>query len=256
MLTFIRPANSLPGLDWGQTTKGGGVSSFGESRKGGLAFQQNTLNLATHVDDLPDAVIENWRRFEAATPWSRKSVATCQQVHSDKILEVSSGNHHLLEADALISRRPGLAVGVFTADCIPILVADAEHRHVAAIHCGWKGVAANLAGKTITQLVETDDQRRENLLVWIGAAIRCDSYEVGAEVALQFDTSVYRASKPGKFQLDLVKAVKQQLLTAGITKLNIEDCQIDTYTSNKDIFSYRADGKNTGRMMTFVGFLG
>ena len=170
------------------------------------------------------------------------------------VLEASEGGHHLVEADAIISRQPGLAVGVFTADCVPILVADPLLKHVAAIHCGWKGVAANLTAKAIAQLVATDKHAPERLLVWIGAAIQCQSYEVGPEVAQQFNQSVFTDGKPGKFQLDLPKAIHQQLLNVGIHSKNIEDCSIDTYILNKKFFSYRADHHHTGRMLTFAGF--
>ena len=256
MLEFIRPKRAITDLEWGQTTKGGGVSDFSVNGDPTLlAFRQNTLNLATHVHDDPKAVDENWRRFSKASAWSRETVATCQQVHGASILEVSTGGHHARDADALISRQPGLAVGVFTADCVPILVVDPGKREVAAIHCGWKGVLAKLADKTITQLVGGDDDRRSELLVWIGAAIQCDSYEVGPEVAQQFDESVYKQGKPGKFQLDLPKAIHDQLQQSGIVNFNIENCSIDTYTFSKSVFSFRADAKKTGRMMTFVGFL-
>ncbi len=256
MLTFIRPTRTIANLEWGQTTRTGGVSDF--TIAGDLTStvaRQNTLNLATHVEDAPDAVIENWRRFANASAWSRETLATCQQVHGSEIHEATSGGHHAIEADALISRQPGLAVGVFTADCVPILVVDPKYREVAAIHCGWKGVLANLTEKTITQLVQGDDSRRSSLLVWIGAAIRCESYDVGPEVALQFDESVYKPNNFGKFQLDLPKAIQYQLQQAEISKTNLEDCGIDTYVSNKNIFSFRKDAKKTGRMMTFVGFL-
>jgi len=255
MLAFIKPKLTLPDLDWGQTTKVGGVSGFGESKKDKIACQQNTLNLAPHVNDSPTALFENWRRFEQASLWSRQTLATCQQVHGTTVLEVTAGNHHPHAADAIISRTPGLAVGVFTADCVPILVVDPVLRHVAAIHCGWKGVAANLTAKTIKQFFKVEDYRQERLLIWIGASIRRESYEVGPEVAHRFDESMYQRGKLGKFQLDLAKAVRHQLLTVGIQQKNIEDCQIDSYTSNKTTFSYRADGKHTGRMLTYVGFL-
>lgn len=256
MLEFIRPSRLLPNGTWGQTTKRGGVSGFGESCNEAFPFQQNTLNLATHVNDAPKAVSENWRRFALASPWSRETLATCQQVHGTEILEVSEGGHHHQNADALISRMPGVAVGVFTADCVPILIVDPERKHVAAVHCGWKGAAAKLTMKTIDQLVGDAATRRKTLLVWIGAAIRCESYEVGPEVALQFNEMEYEGGKPGKFQLDLPKAIRHQLLAAGISTNHIEDCSIDTYASNKILFSYRADGQNTGRMLTFAGFLG
>jgi len=256
MLEFIRPSRLLPNGTWGQTTKLGGVSGFGESCNEAFPFQQNTLNLATHVNDAPEAVAENWRRFALATPWSRETLATCQQVHGTEILEVTEGGHHNQTADALISRIPDIAVGVFTADCVPILVVDPERKHVAAIHCGWKGAAAQLTMKTIDQLVGNAAARRQTLQVWIGAAIRCESYEVGPEVALQFDKTEYQAGKTGKFQLNLPKAIRHQLLAAGINKNHIEDCSTDTYTSIKRCFSYRAEGGNTGRMLTFAGFFG
>ncbi len=256
MLKFIRPERKIADLDWGQTTKVGGVSDFsGSEISSSVAFRQNVLNLATHVQDDPLAVDENWKRFGRASSWSRETIATSQQVHGDEIFEATSGGHHQVHADAIICRQPGLAVGVFTADCVPILVADPDYREVAAIHCGWKGVAANLTGKTISQLVGTNHSRRSGLLVWIGAAIQCDSYEVGPEVASRFDKTMCKRGKPGKFQLDLPKAIHHQLLDADLHNSNIENCSIDTYILNNIVFSYRADAKMTGRMMTFVGFL-
>jgi len=240
------------------------VSCFGDERRPSKpigilpekskAFQQNDLNLATHVNDADSSVEENWKRFKQHSKWSRTTLATCNQIHSSIISEVKTGGHHNLNADALISRTPGIAVGIFTADCVPILLVNPKKRHVAAVHCGWRGVEKRLVSKTIEQLIGTDREAIKTLIIWIGASIRCDSYEVGPEVANLFNTSVYTPGKPGKFQLDLVKALRLQLLEAGALNVNIEDCNIDTYKCNDSLFSFRAEGGKTGRMMTFVGF--
>lgn len=247
MLEFIHPSRSLPDLSWGQTTRQGGVSTFSSSCN-------KVLNMASHVGDDPSAIEQNWLRFTDASQWSRQRIATCDQVHANGILEVTRGGHHCLEADALISRTPGLAVGIFTADCVPILVVDPLLREVAAIHCGWKGVASRLTEKVINELIAGKEERRSALLVWIGACIQQKSYEVGPEVAVQFDASFTKHGLLGKFQLDLPKAVLLQLLSSGVREANIESCGIDTYSSQSLLFSYRGERQKTGRMMTFIGF--
>ena len=248
----FRMGPALPGVSWGQTTRLGGVSTgvYGD------------FNLADHVGEAPAITTANWQRFAELTPWRREQLATVQQVHGSDILEVDRGGAHQIAADALISRQGGLAVGVYTADCLPVLLVHRAAGVVAAAHCGWRGVAARLAVKTLRQMLQPNRAEAPpsaelvgGVRVWLGAGIAACSYEVGEEVAGQFASQVLRKRAAGKWELDLGAAVAEQLVAEGLADEQLTRSSADTYTDS-DLYSYRRDGPVTGRLLSWVGLSG
>jgi len=220
----------------------------------------SSLNLADHTGDDFTAIAKNWQLFSKTSGWSRGDIATCRQIHGEEIVQVNNGGHLDVEADALISLKPGLAVGVFTADCTPVLIACPSSRAVAAVHCGWRGARADLASKVVNRMHELTSSHPSSYHVYIGAGIAQCSYEVGAEVAEQFlslpinGDRVDPSPKPGKYLLDVGGTVIDQLLVAGIRLANIDYDVRDTYSQPELFFSYRRDGASTGRMLAYVGW--
>lgn len=182
------------------------------------------------------------RRAAAPAP----EVAWLRQVHAAAVLEAAAGQCG--EGDALVTRRPDLALAVATADCVPILLGAADA--VAAVHAGWRGVAAGVVTAAVARL--GGDARR--LTAWIGPAIGACCYEVGYEVA----APVAAASAPeilspgprGRPHLDLVAAVWRQLEEAGVgAVLPLLRC---TRCDAERLWSYRRDGPGTGRNWAYV----
>ena len=245
----LRPPWTLPGLAACQTTRRGG---HGEP-------PYASLNLAHHVGEPQEQTAQNWLAVEADLGWGRGEIATVEQVHGSRIVRATTGGHRgEVRADALISLDPGVAVGVFTADCVPLLLAATDAggrvRGVAAAHCGWRGAAAGLAAATASELAGASQTRTHDLRIWIGAAIGGASYEVGPEVAERF-ADIYRTRGEGdRWHLDLAEALRGELLGAGVRDEHIASCGLDTYTEPELLFSYRRAGGSTGRMLSFIGW--
>ena len=243
----IGPHGTPPGVSWGQTARTGGAS--------GAPYA--SWNLAAHVGDEAVSLRENWRRLARRTGWSRDGLATCRQVHGREIVTVERGGHHDVAADALVSATRGVAVGVFTADCVPVLLAAPTRGVVAAAHCGWRGAAAGLASRVIDRLVSEYGCEPTDLHVWLGASIAQRHYEVGGEVAARFGGSrTEPTGTRGKYLLDVAGAVADELLGAGVPRDRLERCALDTYGDAGSLFSYRRDGAATGRMLSYVGLPG
>jgi hypothetical protein len=175
----ILQARPLAACGWvvhGFSTRAGGTSKLEEER---------VLNLGYTKWDSHGAVEANRRNFLAALGADEMALVTLRQIHSDIIHEVTTPEHSL-RGDALITRAPGLLLAVQTADCIPILLADAKHCVVAAVHAGWRGTLKRIAAKTLGRMRMLFGTRPADVTVALGPAIGRCCYEVGPEVVQAF----------------------------------------------------------------------
>lgn len=172
-------------------------------------------------------------------------ITIVKQIHSHIVLDASRVET-TTEGDALVSAEPGILVGVKTADCVPILLADVSLRVVAAIHAGWRGTAAHIVAAAVRELTLKWGSRPANLRAAIGPAIGPCCYEVGPEVARQFGISV---SEP--VHLDLAALNRRQLRESGIT--NIWKSAECTFCAAGRFFSFRRERERAGRMVSFIG---
>ena len=232
---------SLSGVRWAQTRR----------HEGSSPDPYGGFNLAPHVGEDTADTADNWRRLRRLCGVGRAEVATCRQVHGTRILRVDRGGHHHQEADALFSLSPGLYVGVFTADCVPVLYA-AGGRGIAAAHCGWRGAAEGLAGETLAVLAKAARVPVTAIDVWLAPSIRQCSYEVGAEFRDRFAAAHLRPRIGGKYELDVAGVVTADLLDAGAAAHRIRVSTVDTF-SDLTCYSYRREGSPAGRMLSFVG---
>jgi len=158
------------------------------------------------------------------------------------------------EADALWTGATDVSVGVNTADCVPILLVDPDGHRVAAIHSGWRGTEAEIAGAGVEALVARG-AKPARLLAAIGPSIRMCCYEVGDDLAERFVARFGRAvvaSDGGKPHLDLPKAVSMTLLGRGLREGNIEVLPHCTSCEAGDFFSFRREAGVTGRHLNFA----
>jgi hypothetical protein len=166
--------------------------------------------------------------------------------------------------DAFVTNKPGVAIGVRTADCVPILLYDPVKRAVAAVHSGWKGTILHIAQGVIIAMRQEFGTRAEDLRVVMGPAIGPDSFQVGGEVAEKFKASgfpmdlVWSFRGPGDGSpmsggqhIDLFKANRWLLEQAGVPAGNIQECGIDTYTTQA-YFSARREGFDCGRIINAI----
>jgi YfiH family protein len=160
-----------------------------------------------------------------------------------------------VEGDASMTELRGAALGVQTADCVPILIADRSGRAVAAVHAGWRGTAARIPYKTVMDLVQEHDMSANDLVAAIGPHNAVCCYEVGEEVVEAVGDPSAFVSRPdwAKPHFDQARANKNQLLEAGIPEHQIVVSNLCTQCRADLFFSYRRDRQRTGRLLSVIG---
>lgn len=212
-----------------------------------------TLNLGGKWGDDPAAVVENRRRVAAAAHVAVEGFRVARQVHGRAVVDADDVDAPTLastEADAVIATETGLVPAILTADCVPILLADDRGR-VAAVHAGWRGTVAGIVGEAVARLVERGAERAQ-LRAAIGPSICADCFEVGDEVAAQFDTFFVQRNKNGKALVDLWSDNARQLFAAGLAAERVEILGRCTMHEADDFFSFRRDGAGIGQMLSFI----
>lgn len=166
---------------------GGGVRHGFFDRTGGVSDGiYATRNCGFGSDDDHDAVAENRRRVTGALGVANDRLCTLYQIHSDLVVTVREPNDVAgQKADAMVTGEPGIALGVLTADCAPILFADRQTMIVGAAHAGWKGALVGVAEATVEAMVSLG-AKREDIAAVIGPCIAPESYEVGPEFRERF----------------------------------------------------------------------
>jgi YfiH family protein len=179
---------------------------------------------------------------------SNRPLATAKQIHSNRVLVVRSSGPQG-EGDALISNQPGISLGIRTADCLPILIADPKNKAVAAVHAGWRGVVSEIAPRTVEAMTQQFGSKPEDLIVAIGPGIGPCCFEVGPEVAAQFQLS-------GRAKVDLVATTCRQLGRNGVSPRQIIASGLCSYCNSELFESYRRDREAAGRMTAMIGVEG
>jgi YfiH family protein len=262
------------GFAHGFSTRTGGVSTayIADSAEP----LQGELNLGFTSTDERAHVLENRRRLVVGTFGSELPLVTLHQIHSSIIYRVGrddAGRSVPLQGDGLMADEPGVVLGVQTADCVPVLVADRKRGAVAAFHAGWRGTVRRIVEIGVAQMRAEFRSEPVDLVAAIGPSIRSCCYAVGEEVHAEFrsqfgyanelfsehvaaDRVTQRspgnsAAPPGLY-LDLAAANRRQLLEAGLRMDAIEvsghctGCRGDLY------FSHRASGGFAGRMLNVI----
>lgn len=175
-----------------------------------------------------------------------ENLTTVHQTHSTCVLESRGQQGNLGEGDAIIGNSPGELLGVKTADCLPILMADTHHQAVAAVHAGWRGAAGQIAVRTLEQMRGRFGTAAADVFAAIGPAIGPCCFEVGPEVAAQF-------GREGRVRLDLAAIVRSQLEQAGVPPGQISLSSLCTRCDARRFHSFRRDKEAAGRMMAVIG---
>jgi polyphenol oxidase len=175
---------------------------------------------------------------------TQAAMASVKQIHSD-VSFVAHKPGFIGEGDAIITRDPGVAVSVRTADCFPILLVDRDTRAIAAIHAGWRGTAAGVVTSTLARMRDEFGTDPRNVFAAIGPGIGACCYEVGLEVARQFGKT-----EAGK--VDLAVENRNQLIAAGVEANRIERVGGCTFCYPAQFFSWRRDHDSAGRMISFI----
>lgn len=180
-----------------------------------------------------------------------KSIDYLEQYHSDKVVFY---NNKLQKGDALITNEVGVGIGVFNADCVPILLFDKKNRIAAAIHSGWRGTLNLIVSKTIEQMKDKFKTRAEDITAFIGPHIKKCCFEVGDEVVVQFNENEFYKNhtiNTGRY-IDLEACIKLQLKKERVLEENIESVDICTFCDKDETaFSYRRGPKDK-RMFSLI----
>jgi len=221
------------GIRHGYFTRQGGLS-------GGI---YSGLNIGVGSNDDPSLVRENRRRVAGWMGVDADCLLSLYQIHSADVVvarEPFSGERP--KADAIVTDRPGIAIGAITADCGPVLFADAEARIIGAAHAGWKGALGGVLENTISTM-ESLGARRERIVAVLGPSISARNYEVGAEFVARFveaDRANARYFAPsansGHSMFDLNFYTLDRLTKAGVTAGGLDRC---TYAEEDNFYSYR-----------------
>lgn len=213
----------------------------------------DTLNSAFGVGDDPAAVKENLARLATSARVAPGKLHFVKQVHGDRVVDAATATPDT-EADALWTSVPGTAVGVRTADCVPILIEDPRGR-VAAVHAGWRGVESEIVARTIEQLVARGGEVGQ-LRCAIGPCIQRCCFEVDGELPQRFEAAfgakvVVRAAAKVKPHLDLPLAVQQTLTRLGVPENHVAVLPQCTRCDAR-FFSHRREHGVTGRHLSFI----
>ena len=226
------------------TTRAGGVS----------APPFDTFNLGDHVGDDPAAVAANRKRLTAAIGLGDNGVVWMNQVHGDRVVVIDgpleAGAAAVDKTDALVTTTPRLALAVVTADCVPVLMADARAGVVAAVHAGRVGAQKGVVTRAVETMLDAGAQA-EDISVLLGPAVSGRNYEVPAAMAEEVEAALpgsRTTTSRGTPGLDLRAGIARQLMDLGITAIDVDPrCTVE----DRNLFSHRRDAP-TGRLASLV----
>lgn len=235
------------------TTRQGGVS------QGIFA----TLNFSFTRGDDPAAVRENYRRVAEALGVSCEDFVLSDQTHTANVRRVTRAdagngltrNKSFFDTDGMITDEPGLVLSTFYADCVPLYFADPVHHAIGLSHSGWRGTALRIGRATVEAMGREFGTRPEELLCAVGPSICRDCYEVGPDVAVEFQDfpeEILTEKQNGKYLLDLWRANEIILQEAGVRPEHIAVTNICTCCNSEYLFSHRASRGRRGNLGAFL----
>ncbi len=232
---------------------------WGGTSEGRLA----DLNFGIHVGDSEEHLARNRQRLRSAFGLPGDNPVTVAQVHGDGIMVIdetfqAEETGSPLAYDGVVTAGRGIAVGIKTADCVPLLLADPEQGVVGAIHAGWRGTTLGIAAKAVDVFIRSFSSVPEDIRVAIGPAIGRCCYEVDAPVFHGFNNTEFQkhaftgGTGEGKWMFDLIAANRFQLQRVGISPKNIFAVDLCTSCRRDIFFSHRGEGGDTGRQLSFI----
>lgn len=249
--------------------KDGGVFAFTTERGAAARFEPyGAFNCCDYVGDDEEHVASCRSDLCRELGIADGSLVTARQVHGDEVAVVGSGMvamdceqraERLVGVDALVTNVPGIVIGVFTADCVPVLLADLDAGVVAAVHSGWKGTVKGIAARAIDRMSELGASPSA-VRAFIGPAICMSCFEVGDEVSDEFlrygfpmAELMRRNHRTGKVHIDLVRANAWLLEQSGVLSGHIRRSGLCTKCEPERFFSARVLGAASGRILTGIG---
>lgn len=235
------------------------------SRIGGISSPPfNSLNFDIRNGDTPANKEHNKKIAGRRFSFDPAMFLTVNQVHGNDVLLIDKAAVNISElsstsADAVITNQCNIAIGILTADCVPIFLIDPVQRIIGVVHAGWKGMAKGVIKKSIETMVKQFGSDKKAMLSAVGPSIGPCCYMVDNAVVKEFDLRNSKSGgdefirkEAGCWRLDLKKAALVQMLNIGLLERNISIENLCTSCRNDIFFSYRKDNKITGRQLNFV----
>ena len=237
----------------------GFINGFSRRTGGVSRGKIDGFNFGFRVGDDPDSVLENYRLLADDLGFDLKKAVCARQTHTANIRIVTSDDcgkgifqvdSDIQDIDGLITNEPGIALIIFTADCVPLLFCDPVTKVVAASHAGWRGTAQNIGGKTVQLMRDKFGTDPRDVIAAIGPSIGPCCFEVDRATAENFDEK-YRTPKPNdKFHVDLWAANRDMIAAEGVQNIHIsEEC---TICNSDKYYSYRTHKDHTGRQIATI----
>ena len=242
------------------------VKAFSTTRQGGCSEgNYGQFNINRYCGDSPEHIAQNRQALCQLLDIDDRHLLMPYQVHLTEVATIDADflcltaderQQRLEGVDAVMTDMSGVCVGVSTADCIPILLYDAEKHAVCAIHAGWRGTVARIVEKAVKAMTATYGTNPSNLVAQIGPGISLDSFEVGDEVYDAFAQAGFNmqsiSERREKWHINLPLCNKLQLMAMGVKPEQICMSDICTYKSHDTFFSARRLGINSGRIFTAI----
>ena len=234
----IPALEAVPGIRHAFTTSTDGLGA----RTGGIKSPDDWNSVADSFGIAPDRLV------------------TVQQVHGDELVVVNGNNYLNMrprQADGVVTASADIAIGVETADCVPVLVLDPMTPAVAAVHAGWRSTVKKIVQKAVFRMQHEFGSDPSRMIAAIGPAIGPECYEVDEPVigpvraAFPYWKDVVAGRGNGRWSLDLVKLNSRELLDAGLKERNIHSLGLCTSCRRDLFYSFRAEGR-TGRMLSVI----
>ncbi len=230
------------------------------TRVGGVSQgPYHELNMGYHVGDDPENVTENRKIFFNAIGIELDSLVLARQIHSDNIMVVDKSHagygaydfeSGLPGTDAIITNSNSIAIGILTADCVPVMLFDPIKKVIGVAHAGWKGSLLKIAKKTVLKMKEVYGTEPNDCLVALGPCIGKCCYEVSDNIIEQFGKAFNHEFKKDENKLDLLQVIKIQLFEIGVK--NITCMELCTACNRNLFYSHRAENGLTGRMISLL----
>lgn len=243
-----------------------GIMAFSTTRHGGVSTgNYGEFNINEYCGDTTEHTAANRKALAATLSLPESHIVMPHQTHGTNQRVI--GNEffslpdnikkmQLEDVDSILTNVPGVCIGVSTADCIPVLLHDAAHNAVAAVHAGWRGTVKSVVTRAVSEMRTAFHTRPEELTAIIGPGISLKNFEVGDEVYYAFLEAGMPmqsiARRHDKWHINLPLCNKMQLMAAGVKEGNILMSGICTYDRPADYFSARRLGTKSGRIFSGI----
>lgn len=266
----VREKNQVPFLSFQGLRDTGMVIDGFSTKLGGVSQgKYATMNFAYTRGDAPEHVLENFTRMAEALGVERDSMVVSHQTHTVNVRRVTGADkgkgvirqRDYTDVDGLLTNEPGITLVTFYADCVPLYFVDPVRRAIALSHSGWRGTVNRMGQATLDAMKKEFGTNPADVVAAIGPSICQDCFEVGEEVAEEFNnafSSDYReellkeGKRSGKYQLNLWKANEIVLMEAGVKPENIHTTNVCTMCNHNYLFSHRVVGQERGTLAAFL----